>query len=192
MPTPRSNPFDDQPLDQTQQMASVALLANPFEDDEPPTSPQESVTLPTVPPAAPLPALAAEPSNPFAAAETSTPAMPDMDAIEVQAPSFATDMAHGCAGLLSSGRHADISFELPARTLRAHRCILEARCGAPLVQALESGAIGTIVAEAGMLRITLPTQLVGDPSGSSLASLLNYVYTERFDAEVRRSSSYNV
>ena len=103
--------------------------------------------------------------------------------IEVEPPCFAADMSRGCAALLGSGRHADVSFELPARTLRAHRCLLEARCGAPVVEALEGGALGAATMEEGVLKITLPVDTVGDASGASLAALLLYVYTERFDKE---------
>ena len=115
--------------------------------------------------------------------------------VEVEPATFAPDMAHGCAALLASGRHADVSFELPARTLKAHRAILEARCGAGLVEALQSGALGEVAGTGesstsrpaaaasdggnGMLRIRLTSQTVGDPSGTSLAALLTYVYTER-------------
>ena len=92
-------------------------------------------------------------------------------------------MTLGCAGLLTSGRHADLSFELPARKLRAHRCILEARCGAPFVQALEAGALGTATLEAGLLRVTCTVEVLGAPSGQSLAALLKYMYTEKFEPE---------
>ena len=127
---------------------------------------------------APPPASAPPPTKPATLASPKAPAP-----IEFGEPSFASDMTLGCAGLLTSGRHADLSFELPARKLRAHRCILEARCGAPFVQALEAGALGTATLEAGLLRVTCTVEVLGAPSGQSLAALLKYMYTEKFEPE---------
>ena len=97
------------------------------------------------------------------------------DPIEVMPPTFGADMAGGCAMLLASGRHADVTFELPARTLRAHRAIIEARCGSAMVQALEAGRLWSAASDEGLLRITLTTQAVGDASGASLSALLTCV-----------------
>ena len=135
--------------------------------------------------AAPTPVAVAAPASP-------TP-------IEVDEATFAADMAHGCASLLASGRHADVDFELPARTLKAHRCVLEARCGAELVEAIEHGRLGEVVARpsgggaaagdgaagdgaaGGTLRVRLAAPSAGDASGASVAALLRYIYTERFE-----------
>ena len=168
---------------------------NPFGESAAPAAAAPPPTAPVV--GNPFAAPDGAPDNPFALPEApsaaapgtavptppSPPARPAPEQIEIAPPSFATDMANGCAGLLASGRHADISFELAARTLPAHRCLLEARCGAPLVQALASGLVGTVVSEGGLLRISLPAQVVGDVSGAPLAALLSYIYTERFDPE---------
>ena len=72
-----------------------------------------------------------------AAAEASEAA-----AVQVSPPRFGMDMEDGCHSLLRTGRHADLSFVVGSETMRAHRAILEARCGAALVQALEGGGIG--------------------------------------------------
>jgi hypothetical protein len=99
-------------------------------------------------------------------------APPSLPPIEVEPTSFSADMAQGCAGLLASGRHADMSFELPARSLLAHRAIIEARCGAALIQALEGGALGSALVEGGLVKIALAVHLVGDASGAPLSALL--------------------
>ena len=63
-------------------------------------------------------------------------------AVRVSPPRFGEEMEHGCHALLRSGRHSDLSFVVGSETMPAHRAILEARCGAALVQALEGGGIG--------------------------------------------------
>ena len=66
--------------------------------------------------------------------------IPTVDVVQVGPPTFAADMARGCAALLESGRYSDLIFVTgdgasASESHRAHRVVLELRCGAALMQA---------------------------------------------------------
>ena len=96
--------------------------------------------------------------------------------IEVITSTFMADMLDGCAQLLTSGRHADLAFQLADGSLAAHRMIFEARCGRPFVQALEAGALGPVSMDQGWC---LAVKVQG-ASAATVGCLLRFLYTEQF------------
>ena len=105
-------------------------------------------------------------------------------AVEVDPPTFAADVSNGCAALLESGRYSDLLFVMgdgtsAGQTQRAHRVVLELRCGPALVQALEKGAVGDVAHEEGTLRMRLP-----EVGGSVMHVLLRFLYLEQFEAHL--------
>ena len=87
-----------------------------------------------------------------------------------------------------SARHADICFELPARSLSAHRLIIE-RDAVRLVDALLGGSVVGTVASAPSppphppLPVSLSPSLMLGCLRCVPSALLRYIYTEQFDPE---------
>ena len=58
-----------------------------------------------------------------------------IDVVEIAPPSFAADVSRGCAALLESGQYSDLLFVTAGgEQQRAHRVVLQLRCGAAVVQ----------------------------------------------------------
>ena len=58
-----------------------------------------------------------------------------IELVEIAAPTFAADVSRGCAALLESGQYSDLLFVTAGgENQRAHRVVLELRCGAAVVQ----------------------------------------------------------
>lgn len=116
-------------------------LPNPFGSPE---SQSESAT-----PRAPLEALgsavsaeAAEAPEAAAAVEVLLLSPPK---VVVSPSSFTEEISSGLHQLLASGKHSDVLFraEPSSIEMRAHRLVLEARCGPWLMRALQRGALGS-------------------------------------------------
>jgi len=169
--------------------AAAAAASNPFGVE----SSEADAALPAGGDAAPPPA--ASPPPPRA---PSPPRPRPPSPIAVDEPSFTADLQRGFGALLSSGRRADLSFELSgrppsspdggassragSRAFPAHLLLLEARCGTPLVEALEAGALGEAVDVGGVLHVSIQSSLVegaADAGGGALAALLRYLYASR-------------
>ena len=59
-----------------------------------------------------------------------------IDVVEIAPPTFAADVSRGCAALLESGQYSDLLFVTAGgEQQRAHRLVLQLRCGAAVVQA---------------------------------------------------------
>lgn len=58
-----------------------------------------------------------------------------IEVVEIAPPTFAADVSRGCAALLESGQYSDLLFVAAGgENQRAHRVVLELRCGAAVVQ----------------------------------------------------------
>ena len=58
-----------------------------------------------------------------------------IEVVEIAAPTFAADVSRGCAALLESGQYSDLLFVTAGgENQRAHRVVLELRCGAAVLQ----------------------------------------------------------
>ena len=69
-----------------------------------------------------------------------------IDVVEIAPPTFAADVSRGCAALLESGQYSDLLFVTAGgEQQRAHRVVLQLRCGAAVVQARGERCVAGVV-----------------------------------------------
>ena len=96
-------------------------IANPFGEPERPNPFAEPHHEQPEPEPEPEPELAKDPLS--------------IEVVEIAPPTFAADVSRGCAALLESGQYSDLLFVTAGgENQRAHRVVLELRCGAAVVQ----------------------------------------------------------